>query len=132
MRKLIIVVPLFAFLSACASITAKKDVAVVTHAFETCAGSDARAAVGEVAALLPAVLAIVAGGAIAWEADLDALALKVGDDAVTCAIDAIEAMLAPPAAAGSGAKVSATLSPTIGRLEAYRAKLAARHTAATK
>ena len=116
-----------ALLVGCASSAAKKDVTVVTHAFETCAAADATAAVSQIGTLLPAVLAIVAGGAISWEADLDALALQVGDDAVTCVIDAVEAMLAPPVAVGSGAKVSAAMSPAIVRLETYRAKAIARH-----
>ncbi len=82
--------------------TVKADARVMSGAFATCAKADLGEIVaGSTTTLIEAVTSEVASNASTLEADLTALAVKVGLDGVKCALAAVEAVLAPPSKPGA-------------------------------
>lgn len=118
-------------LASCATVTAEeKKVSAVGAAFAACAKGDVGTVLDSGQTVLAAVIAVVSGIATDWAAELDAIAIKVGDDAVTCAIGAVKqvfgVVLLPATGSASTAAVSPDVAALFGRLDQYEAVLAAR------
>lgn len=123
-------------LTACTLTAAKKDVTALGQSFATCAKADVGKALDSGGTILSAVIAAVSAGGVNWIADLDAVALVVGDDAMTCAIAAVEAVLKPAANSGSGsgsavatrssASLGSDVADIVARADAYKLVLAKR------
>jgi hypothetical protein len=101
-------------MGACAS----SQLHTMTGSFSTCAKADLGQVVSSgsfVGDLVSVISAIIAQDAPTLEANLSALALTLGADAVTCAIAAVDAALTP-------AKTTAEPSPGLVRARAWAAQ----------
>lgn len=87
-----------------ACVKAKADAKAATTAFIDCTkAADASKIIGDVAAL-------ILGGGSGWQSNLESLGLKVGGDALACAVKSVETVLASEMN-GSGAKSTGAASP---------------------
>lgn len=132
-KKIISTITLSALLASCAGSTARKDVTAVGQSFAACAKTDVGKAVDSGGTAIAAVIGIVTAGLANWQAELDQLAITVGDDALSCAIAAVEAVLGaakPGAGSGSSAPAMKSAVPSLAgaleRAHEYEGVLAAR------
>jgi hypothetical protein len=97
-------------------------------AFEQCAAADFGSAFGSgsgqvsLSSVAAEVWTIVEQGLANWEAALDADAVKVGEDAMGCILDWIEAFLSAP----TGSAATAEAPSVLARVRSYHAAMHAR------
>lgn len=92
----------------------------MSGAFTTCASADLGALVAPGLTLLGDVATLIEHNDGALETDLDGLAVKVGTDAVLCAIAAVDAVLQPD----SGSAATSAERPGVVRARAWASKKA--------
>ncbi len=105
--KLIASVLIAALACSCSWFSSKES--TIAQTVQACATADLGQPItlaGVTASLSLQVTEIIAAGADGWEAALEALGVKVGEDALLCAVQATEALFRSPATPDAGVSTS--------------------------